>query len=177
MNPSESVHPCPNCGEAVFGSAQQCRHCGRTFIGRTATTQPRPAAMPIEPMPKAMPVAMRSTELGRWPERGEIHGRRLWVAVLLSLLLPGLGHLYMGYRPRHLVWCIAAAVALGFAAPPPISIIVRIAAIVSLKKRHGQPRSHRHDRFDGGRHRMRWESAMVERQMQPIHIHVHTDRG
>ncbi|WP_337171358.1 signal peptidase I [Gemmatimonas aurantiaca] len=80
------------------------------------------------------------------PRDGEFHSRR-WAAVLLSILLPGLGHLYLGQPRRAIVvfivlqaWVAALASLMVVAPTAPLRfallVLLFAGALAVLIKRH-----------------------------------------
>ena len=73
-----------------------------------------------------------STNRRRTPPTGR---RALIIGVVLSLLIPGLGHAYLGYLGRALIWfggTVALAVVMGQSAEEQRALALALGAIVGL---------------------------------------------
>jgi hypothetical protein len=118
--------PCPLCGEEIIETAVKCRHCNEFLDGRPRE-QPQYQAQPQQAIVmQAAPVnvnVQQVTNVG--------HGGKRWspvVAMLLSLLIPGLGQLYKGQAVNGIIWFFAAGV--GYVAFILPGLIIHLCCIV-----------------------------------------------
>ncbi len=100
--------PCPFCAEAILPAAKKCKHCGEMLDPRLRAMEEsqRAATAPVmKPTPQTVAhfvqqptqTVVVNVHAPRW-SRG--------MAILLSVLIPGLGQLYKGQPINAVVWFV-----------------------------------------------------------------------
>jgi TM2 domain-containing membrane protein YozV/uncharacterized Zn finger protein (UPF0148 family) len=100
---SGDTKACPFCGEEILLDARKCKHCGEFIDLTLRSTEPAKRAQDMGPYAAPAPVVTQITNVNVGA-----HGKR-WnpaVAMLLSLIIPGLGQIYKGQVLNGLVWLI-----------------------------------------------------------------------
>jgi TM2 domain-containing membrane protein YozV/transcription elongation factor Elf1 len=93
---------CPFCEEEILASARKCKHCGE-YLDERYAPQPQ-APQVIYQQPQQAPSVNVSVN-----QSVTVPGRPRWsrgVAVLLSLLIPGLGQMYKGQVINGIFWFV-----------------------------------------------------------------------
>ncbi|MGE0756074.1 MAG: hypothetical protein AB7O38_03600 [Pirellulaceae bacterium] len=104
--PTEQRVACPFCGESIASTAVKCRHCNEFLDPRFRQQQPH---QPIVIQQAAAPAPAQNITMVVNQQTNVGFGGRRWsrlVAMLLSLVLPGLGQLYKRQAINGLVWFI-----------------------------------------------------------------------
>ena len=84
---------CPNCGTSLADSAEFCGNCGYNFrAGRAHQARPQTAYAPAQPYSHPYLGASTKSEA---------------LSIILAILIPGSGHLYVGRLTRGLVILIS----------------------------------------------------------------------
>lgn len=91
--------PCPFCGEEILAGAVKCRHCHEFLDGRPRE-QPQPALVAA-----AAPAVNVVVNQNNCAGVGVVERRwNAMVAMLLSLVIPGLGQFYKGQPVNAIAW-------------------------------------------------------------------------
>ncbi len=106
-----AIKRCPFCRASIDADARKCRHCGET----------------LDPLLRAGEEAARSAM--RWREPSYNPG----IAMLLSLIWPGLGQIYRGKLIRGLAWMIV--VPLGYICFIIPGMVLHLLCIILAGKR------------------------------------------
>lgn len=118
--PPVATRLCPFCGESIAPTAIKCKHCSEFLDGR-----PKEQQQPIHHAPAAAPVNVVVNQVV-----GMGHGPR-WsrgVAVILSLIIPGLGQMYKGQVINGLAWLVITLV--GYAALIVPGLILHLCCVI-----------------------------------------------
>jgi hypothetical protein len=112
---------CPFCAEPIARGAKKCKHCGELLDANLRAAQEATRA-PVAP---AMIVAPQQTVIVHMPRKRWSRG----MALLLSLFLPGLGHLYKGQPFSALFWLVITP--LGYLAFVVPGVVLHLLCLLS----------------------------------------------
>lgn len=134
---------CPSCGAPVEEHANFCPSCGADLILNAAVAGTGAQAHPA--MARAAPAQ---------DDAPFVDARKSpWAALLLSVLIPGLGHFYVGKSQRGLLILLVSIMSLGtglFAIPMVLSVAILIWA-VALVDAYGSAKEYNAFVESGGR--------------------------
>lgn len=100
---ASNIIECPFCGEEIKQSAKKCRHCGEILdiMLSEIRSSKQTSASPV----------IQITNTNTNTNIGSSHKRwNSFVAMLLSLIIPGLGQLYKGQPLNAIIWFIIVAI-------------------------------------------------------------------
>ncbi len=120
---------CPHCSEKILSTARKCKHCGEWLV------EERPAIVEARTPTAQGGVVIHNTIVNSVGSEIAPSWNRL-VAIILSLILPGLGQLYKGQVINGIVWFIATVI--GYAAMIVPGLVLHLLCICGAAM--GDPR-------------------------------------
>lgn len=100
---------CPNCGNSSTSGAKFCENCGTSLpLGQQATPMDQQYAQAPPPY-QAAPQYQAAPPYGQ-PMYGPVPMKSTGIAVILAVLVPGLGHIYLGRIGEGIMYLILAFV-------------------------------------------------------------------
>lgn len=94
--------PCIYCGEDIAETAIKCKHCNEYQDGRPSQQQLAMAT----PAPAPVPAPSVNVNVSQTMTAGNQRHWNAFLAVILSLIFPGLGQLYKGQFLRAVLWVL-----------------------------------------------------------------------
>ena len=118
---------CPNCGKTSMEGAKFCENCGTALPTGSAPSQPSAQAPPqyqAQPQYQSQPYSA-PPQYGQ-PVYATVPLKSAGLAAVLALIIPGLGHIYLGKIGDGIVYLVLSVVlgALFFLIVPLIILLI-----------------------------------------------------